>query len=600
MSRGGDGSDFSDENGGRGGEYLQRGDDPEDLHQSKRLKLGGGDSPTRILSLHTDWVQREPEDRATTAYVGGDPGDGPIPVPQSDFEIEINSTGQEGNGGSPTQESGITLTSASITIEPRILTIDSRLPSSVPVTTTTASSSSGAAIPVHKMIAHLRDEEEEEEEDEDEPSMSSTMVTNLSTAEPVVQAPLVEDIPVSMVASQTPDFSALMAGAKGMLQVPTDQQSLIHQHPDLSGGGQYMQAPGDGTGTGGPLYVMIPPTTNSAELLQVMQQGQVQRPLMPRLSTGALASPISDDGRKHKELIRKQTHNEVERRRRDRINELIKILAEVVPGCQKKDSSNGNIVGYVYSKGTVLEKTVEYVRELIMQNEQLVATAKLAEKSASALHILQNQITVLEKENTFLRAQMVQLGIDTSSTALSGARSLLSNPLAQSLLNTQVTPPPPPPTTNTSQLLVSLAQTLTSNPLLASLSQLNNNPSSTSAVSPVVANESPVTASGQSSQLVPPNSQAAILMNSLVQTLATIANSNTPAPPPPPQSSGLSASAAMSLLNSLMMAQNALSATTTHTTQAIPLSSHPSASPTPASLLVSPHAQDNNKITPPM
>lgn len=52
--------------------------------------------------------------------VGGDPNDGPIPVPQSDFEIEINSTGQEGNGGSPTQESGITLTSASITIEQRV------------------------------------------------------------------------------------------------------------------------------------------------------------------------------------------------------------------------------------------------------------------------------------------------------------------------------------------------------------------------------------------------------------------------------------------------------------------------------------------------
>ena len=35
----------------------------------------------------------------------------------------------------------------------------------------------------------------------------------------------------------------------------------------------------------------------------------------------------------------------VERRRRDRINELIKMLAEIVPGCQKKDASNGNIVG---------------------------------------------------------------------------------------------------------------------------------------------------------------------------------------------------------------------------------------------------------------
>ena len=37
--------------------------------------------------------------------------------------------------------------------------------------------------------------------------------------------------------------------------------------------------------------------------------------------------------------------NLVERRRRDRINELIKVLAQVVPGCQKKDATTGNVVG---------------------------------------------------------------------------------------------------------------------------------------------------------------------------------------------------------------------------------------------------------------
>ena len=35
----------------------------------------------------------------------------------------------------------------------------------------------------------------------------------------------------------------------------------------------------------------------------------------------------------------------VERRRRDRINELIKMLAMIVPGCQKKDATTGTIVG---------------------------------------------------------------------------------------------------------------------------------------------------------------------------------------------------------------------------------------------------------------
>lgn len=110
---------------------------------------------------------------------------------------------------------------------------------------------------------------------------------------------------------------------------------------------------------------------------------------------------------------------------------------------------------------------MEYVRELLNQNDQLSATAKLAEKSASALHVLQNQITVLEKENAFLRAQMIQLGIDSSTSSLN-SRSLLSNTLTQSLLSTpQVASHPAQP--NTTQLLMNLAQTLTSNPLLTSL-----------------------------------------------------------------------------------------------------------------------------------
>ena len=100
------------------------------------------------------------------------------------------------------------------------------------------------------------------------------------------------------------------------------------------------------------------------------------------------------------------------------------------------------------------------------------------------MQILQNQITVLEKENTFLRAQMVQLGIESSPGGI-GTRSLLSNPLAQSLLNTQVpvSLPPTPPVPNTTQLLVSLAQTLTNNPLLASLTQTST--PLTSTLSPI-------------------------------------------------------------------------------------------------------------------
>jgi hypothetical protein len=64
---------------------------------------------------------------------------------------------------------------------------------------------------------------------------------------------------------------------------------------------------------------------------------------------------------------------------------------------------------------------VEYLKELMTQNEQLAATAKLAEKSANALSVLQNQIAVLEKENAFLRAQIIQFGIDAAASGSQGS-----------------------------------------------------------------------------------------------------------------------------------------------------------------------------------
>ncbi len=169
------------------------------------------------------------------------------------------------------------------------------------------------------------------------------------------------------------------------------------------------------------------------------------------------------------------------------------------------------VVQYVYSKGTVLDKTVEYLKELMDKKEKLTNTAKLAEKSASALALVQNQIAVLEKENAFLRAQIIQFGIDAAASSSGSTnhqqlqqqqqqssamlnRPFLTSPLAQSLLNTvaqstqpsvsvssvpPATPPLPPPSAAldpstpaaAQQLLMSLAQTLTNSPLLTSLSQ---------------------------------------------------------------------------------------------------------------------------------
>lgn len=289
-------------------------------------------------------------------------------------------------------------------------------------------------------------------------------------------------------------------------------------------------------------------------------------------------------------------------------------------GCTLREPWFLSVLQYVYSKGTVLDKTVEYLKELISQNEQLAGTAKLAEKSANALSLLQNQITVLEKENAFLRAQIIQFGIDAAASSSQPAnvnRQILNTPLAQSLLNTvaqasqqtvvpalQAPPPAPPPVpqnvvgansqATAQQLLISLAQSLTNSPLLTTPTQtpspvITTSPSHLSSslsvtstptrLPPSVQSASPVTPHqpqgnpGTNPSLVPP------LLNSLVQTLASLANTNTASPLPkasppiptprpqtppqalPPTSGGLSAAAAASLLNTLIMAQNVLTNT---------------------------------------
>ena len=223
---------------------------------------------------------------------------------------------------------------------------------------------------------------------------------------------------------------------------------------------------------------------------------------------------------------------------------------------------------YVYSKGTVLDKTVEFLKELIAQNEQLAGTAKLAEKSANALSLLQNQITVLEKENAFLRAQIIQLGIDAANNTQSNlSRQLLSTPLAQSLLNTSglgggvqpsgSSPSAAPTITQTAaqHLLLSLAQSLTNSPLLTSLAQNPASASTSLTPSPLTAGTSPPSRLTPSqltphlaAQLASPQLSATPLpshsspagsqlsqISSLVQTLASIANTSTTQSSPVPK-----------------------------------------------------------------
>merc|ERR1739844_372694 len=85
-----------------------------------------------------------------------------------------------------------------------------------------------------------------------------------------------------------------------------------------------------------------------------------QRTIAPR--TGPFAvDQISSQGNKEDKIgTRRATHNEVERRRRDNINNWIMKLSKLLPDCNNHENSQGK---HSQSKGGILAKACEYLAE---------------------------------------------------------------------------------------------------------------------------------------------------------------------------------------------------------------------------------------------
>ncbi|KAF9103431.1 basic helix-loop-helix protein [Mortierella sp. GBA35] len=108
--------------------------------------------------------------------------------------------------------------------------------------------------------------------------------------------------------------------------------------------------------------------------------------------------------------IRRDNHKEVERRRRENINEGINDLAKVVPNCEK-------------NKGAILREAVKYIKSVLAENERLTGelavatTAKydvekfLLEKSVAeaTVHSLNAQHEQMKREYEELRQKMDEL-----------------------------------------------------------------------------------------------------------------------------------------------------------------------------------------------
>ncbi|XP_041932539.1 upstream stimulatory factor 2 isoform X9 [Alosa sapidissima] len=161
-----------------------------------------------------------------------------------------------------------------------------------------------------------------------------------------------------------------------------------------------VQATADPSQAGGQFYVMMSPQ-------DVLQTG-TPRTIAPRTHT---YTTKMEGARAPRDERRRAQHNEVERRRRDKINNWIVTLSKIIPDCNIDSSKTGA------SKGGILSKACDYIRELRQNNQRLQESFKEVERVQLDNDLLRQQIEDLKNDNALLRAQLQQHGIEMGGEA---------------------------------------------------------------------------------------------------------------------------------------------------------------------------------------
>ncbi|KAK7158346.1 hypothetical protein R3I93_009530 [Phoxinus phoxinus] len=160
------------------------------------------------------------------------------------------------------------------------------------------------------------------------------------------------------------------------------------------------------TQTTGQLYVMMTPS----DALR-----SSQRTIAPRTHThtGDELNTQQHEGfnwkmdspRTPRDERRRAQHNEVERRRRDKINSWIVTLSRMIPDCGADGAKTAA------SKGGILSKACDYIGELKQHKLRLQESLRRAERAQVDNELLRHQIEELKSENGLLRAQLEHHGI---------------------------------------------------------------------------------------------------------------------------------------------------------------------------------------------
>ncbi|XP_041731897.1 upstream stimulatory factor 1-like isoform X4 [Coregonus clupeaformis] len=150
----------------------------------------------------------------------------------------------------------------------------------------------------------------------------------------------------------------------------------------------------------GQLYVMMSP--------QEVLTGANQRSIAPRTQPYNTKSEVPRTSRDDK---RRAQHNEVERRRRDKINNWIVTLSKTIPDCNIDPTKSGQ------SKGGILSKACDYIQELRQNNLRLGDDLSTLERLRIDNQLLRQEVEGWKSKNQILRNQMRQNGIVGAASA---------------------------------------------------------------------------------------------------------------------------------------------------------------------------------------
>ncbi|XP_016327937.1 upstream stimulatory factor 1-like isoform X3 [Sinocyclocheilus anshuiensis] len=150
---------------------------------------------------------------------------------------------------------------------------------------------------------------------------------------------------------------------------------------------------------------------SDALLSQSAPAGQLYVMMSPQeVLTGANQSK-TEGPRNSRDEKRRAQHNEVERKRRDKINNWIVQLSKTIPDCTMDSTKTGQ------SKGGILSKACDYIQELRQSNSRLGDELNSLDRLKMDNQLLRQEVEDWKSKNQILRSQLRQHGIVAAASA---------------------------------------------------------------------------------------------------------------------------------------------------------------------------------------